>query len=332
MNPVGLSIRAFEPDDRKALIALWMDCGLIREWNDPNQDIELFLATQSAEIFLAHQGKRLVGCCAIGHDGHRGWVYYLGVLPELRGAGIGQTLMGHVEDWLRDQGIPKLQLLVRPDNIGVLTFYARIGYQPNGCQIMQRWLDGREAPGIETTRDDGKLETVITYLEMTERPLLRHVPPPFGLKTALLHAEQPTVAFYRFLYDKVGGPWLWFERRAMDDETLTKIIHDKGVEIYVLYANGVPAGFAELDRRQEPEIELTYFGLMPEFIGKGLGKYLLTWAIERAWSYEPTRLWVNTNQLDHHQALAVYQKCGFSPYKQEHKVIDDPRLNGLIEV
>ena len=332
MSPAGLEIRAYRPDDRAAVVELWKSCGLLKPWNDPDQDIDLFSATGSAEIFLGEQAGRLVASVGAGHDGHRGWVYYLSVDPECRGHGHGEALMRHAEAWLLERGVGKLQLMVRPDNRAALSFYARIGYQPNPCKIMQRWIDGRDAPGIATERDDGRLETVITYLEMTERPALKHVPPPRDLKIALLHAEPPTVPFYRFLYQTVGGPWLWYERRALDDEALRAVIHDPLVEIYVLYANGVPAGFAELDRRQEPEIELAYFGLMPEFIGKGLGKYLLTWAIERAWSYEPSRLWVNTNALDHHQALAVYQKCGFTPYKQEHKVIDDPRLTGLVEV
>jgi GNAT superfamily N-acetyltransferase len=156
------------------------------------------------------------------------------------------------------------------------------------------------------------------------------VVPPQGMKAALLRARPPTVAFYRFLYNTIGGPWLWYERRALDDEALGRIISDDRVEIYVLYANGVPAGYAELDRREPPDIELAYFGLMPDFIGKGLGRYLLTWAIDTAWSYEPERLWVNTNSLDHSNALALYQRCGFRPYSQEHRVIDDPRLIGLI--
>jgi GNAT superfamily N-acetyltransferase len=116
----------------------------------------------------------------------------------------------------------------------------------------------------------------------------------------------------------------------MDDATLSAIIRDDRVEIYVLYVDGVPAGFAELDRREAEEIELAYFGLMPDFVGRGLGRFLLTWAIDTAWSHEPERLWVNTNSLDHPKALALYQRCGFRPYKQEPKLFDDPRITGLI--
>ena len=70
---------------------------------------------------------------------------------------------------------------------------------------------------------------------------------------------------------------------------------------------------------------------MPEFIGKGLGRYLLTWAVDTAWNHEPKRLWVNTNSLDHVKALALYQRCGFRPYRQEQHVMEDPRVIGLIQ-
>ena len=117
---------------------------------------------------------------------------------------------------------------------------------------------------------------------------------------------------------------------VMDDKTLRAVIHDQRVEIYVLYVEGVPAGFAELDRRAEPDIELAYFGLVPEFIGRGLSGYLLSAALDIAWSHEPKRVWLNTNTLDHPRALALYQRLGFKPYKQERKTIPDPRVSGLI--
>ena len=324
------AIRAFEAADRQALIALWNACGLVKPWNDPNQDIDLFLAKDNAEIFVKGTWETLSGSVAVGHDGHRGWIYYLSVDLAQRKTGLGEALMRRAEEWLQAQGLAKMQLMVRAENLGVKRFYAAIGYEPNTCHLMQRWLDGREAPGVKRDRDDGKLEVTITYLEMTEPPHLAAVHPPQGEKLALLHAEPPTVDFYRYLYDTVGRPWLWYDRRTLGDEVLKKIIEDEAVEVYVLYVNGVPAGFAELDRRQQPEIELAYFGLMPSFIGKGYGRYFLTWVIERAWSYEPERLWVHSCDLDHPKALATYQQCGFAPYDQEKRLIDDPRLSGII--
>jgi len=171
----------------------------------------------------------------------------------------------------------------------------------------------------------GKLECVITYLEMTERPTTPTPPAPAS-RLALLRAEQPTVAFYRFLYNTVGAKWLWYERRMLDDEALKAIVQDPDVEIYVLYVRGVPAGFGELDRRRRADVKLAYFGLMPEFIGRGLGRYLLRWTVDQAWTRHPKRLWTHTCNLDHPRVLALYQRTGFVPYRQRTTVIDDPRL------
>ena len=170
------------------------------------------------------------------------------------------------------------------------------------------------------------LEIVVTYLEMVKPPTRPTVPaPPVG-KIALLRAERPTVSFYRYLYNTVGEPWLWWERRLLSDGELERIIQDPLVEIYVLYVDGVPAGYAELDRRKPEEVELAYFGLIPQFIGRKLGPFLLNWAVDTAWFHKPKRLWVNTNNLDHPKALQIYQKAGFAPYRQETKTIPNPRL------
>ena len=98
----------------------------------------------------------------------------------------------------------------------------------------------------------------------------------------------------------------------------------------MLYAEGVPAGYAELDARREPEIELSYFGLVPDFIGQRLGPYLLSFAIRTAWSRRPSRVWVHTCTLDHPAALGLYQRAGFIAYKEELETADDPRSLGLI--
>ena len=111
---------------------------------------------------------------------------------------------------------------------------------------------------------------------------------------------------------------------AAADEALAAIIRDARVEIYVLYCDGAPAGYAELDFRKKGEVELAYFGLIPEYIGRGLGGYMLDWAIDTAWSRRPGRVWVHTCTLDHPAALAVYQKAGFVAYDQETVTIPDP--------
>jgi len=329
-NSDGFKIRPFADGDRDALVALWEACGLTTPWNDPDEDIALLRETPTSEIFVGERDGRLIASACVGYDGHRGWIYYLSVTPQEQGNGRGTALLRDIESWLIARGVPKVQLMIRPQNLAARTFYARAGYEPNPCHLMQRWLMDRDAPTIGRDREDGRLPVTVTYLEMVERPAHPHLSPPRSLNCALLRMRKPSVRFYRYLYNNVGEPWLWFERRAMDDDQLARIIHDEQVEIYVLHVNGEPVGFAELDRRKPPDIELVYFGLLPDFIGKGLGRYLLTWVIDTAWNHAPDRVWLNTNTLDHPKALALYQRCGFRPYKQEHKLFDDPRLNGLI--
>ncbi len=133
----------------------------------------------------------------------------------------------------------------------------------------------------------------------------------------VVHARKPTVAYYRFLYDAVGREYEWTDRTKLTDAQLIALLHDPRIEVHVLMADGVPAGFAELDRRIEGEIELAYFGLMPEFIGQGLGRYFLHWAMQRAWTYRPRRFWLHTETRDHPAALPNYLKAGFSVYKEE---------------
>ena len=178
-------------------------------------------------------------------------------------------------------------------------------------------------------RADGKIESVITHLEMLSPPASPPRPPPReGLD--IEQAVHPTVSFYRYLYDTIGEPWLWGDRRKLSDAALAAIVQDPAVSVYVLRGRGVPAGYAELDGRVAGEIELAYFGLIPEFIGQKLGPYLLDWAIRAAWSRAPKRVWVHTCTLDHPGALAMYERAGFQRFKQEVEIGDDPRALGLI--
>jgi GNAT superfamily N-acetyltransferase len=154
-----------------------------------------------------------------------------------------------------------------------------------------------------------------TYLEMRMR-CHREVPVPRdGL--AIVHVCRPTVKYYRFLYDAVGTDWDWTSRKKLPDDELARIIHDPLDEIHVLTVDGVPAGFAELDRRIAGEIELKQFGLVPEWIGQGLGKYFLQWTIDKAFSYAPHRFWLHTCTADHPVALPNYVAAGFVVYQTE---------------
>jgi len=158
----------------------------------------------------------------------------------------------------------------------------------------------------------------VTYLQMFSRPGPNHEPLREDLR--ILRAENPTIAFYRFLYDTVGRDWNWVDRKLMSDDQLGRIIRDDRVEIYVLYVRGVPAGYIELDRRVDDEVEFAYFGIMREFIGRGLGPLLFRWAVDRAWSYGPKRVWLHTCELDHEAALPLYLRAGFEIFDEQ--VID----------
>jgi len=133
---------------------------------------------------------------------------------------------------------------------------------------------------------------------------------------AIVHARKPTISYYRYLLDAVGKKWHWDGRDKLADADLATIVHDPRDEIHVLFVDGVPAGFVELDRRTEGEIEIVFFGLVAEFIGQGLGKLFLQWVIDKAWSYGPERLWLHTDTEDHPAALPLYLKMGFVVYKE----------------
>jgi GNAT superfamily N-acetyltransferase len=185
---------------------------------------------------------------------------------------------------------------------------------------------GRNVSGADPAACPGdrrSVETVVTYLEMTAPPAGPPRPAPRqGLE--IRRAERPTVSFYRYLYAAVGEPWTWAVRRWLSDPELAAILNDPRVEVNVLWAGGVPAGYAELDRRAPADVELAYFGLMPEFIGQGLGAYLLDWAIHHAWRGRPRRLWLHTCDLDHPRALGFYQRLGFRIYDRRASKLDLP--------
>jgi GNAT superfamily N-acetyltransferase len=173
------------------------------------------------------------------------------------------------------------------------------------------------------------LDDVITYLEMHQRPTAPPVLAPPS-KLALIRVEDCTVSFYRYLYETVGTPWLWYERRLLDDAALDAEINAPTTEIFVLYVGGVPAGYFELDTASARETELRYFGLIPQFIGRRLGPFLLRTAIEQAWSRPIGRLWVHTRNYDHPKALGHYQRAGFVVYGRQALRFEDPRTRGIL--
>jgi ribosomal protein S18 acetylase RimI-like enzyme len=143
VTATALSIAPIEDADVDDVIALWQRCGLTRPWNDPAADIARARNAANATVLIGRDGTTIVATAMVGHDGHRGWVYYVATEPEHRGKGHGRAIMHAAEDWLRQTGIEKLQLMVRADNAKVQAFYQSIGYGEQQRIIYAKWLDGR---------------------------------------------------------------------------------------------------------------------------------------------------------------------------------------------
>lgn len=136
-----MHIAPLPSDLMAAAVQLWSTCGLTRPWNDPDVDLARALVGPSSRVLAAMDDKELLGTVMVGHDGHRGWVYYLAVQPGRRGMGLGRELMLAAESWLDQEGIPKLQLMVRGGNSEVIGFYERLGYVDQGVVVLGRFLD-----------------------------------------------------------------------------------------------------------------------------------------------------------------------------------------------
>jgi ribosomal protein S18 acetylase RimI-like enzyme len=124
-----ISIRPFALRDTETVISLWQETGLTRSWNNPHRDIQRKMSVQPELFLVAVDGDEIVGSVMAGYDGHRGWIYYLASAPRRRGEGIGRHLVEAAEHALLELGCPKVQLMVRPENEEVLSFYDALGYE-----------------------------------------------------------------------------------------------------------------------------------------------------------------------------------------------------------
>jgi GNAT superfamily N-acetyltransferase len=178
----------------------------------------------------------------------------------------------------------------------------------------------------------GKIASVVTYLEMRTKPPLTAPTPPGGL--SLRRVTKPDLNWYRNLFRQVGAEWLWFGRLAMNDEELRKVLWDSHTDIFALAETAgdknEDKGLLELNRTEATEVEIAYFGISSDLLGKGAGRFLLQRALQEAWSHNPKRVWLHTCNLDHPRALEFYRKAGFVPYKSSIEISDDPRLAGLL--
>lgn len=173
----------------------------------------------------------------------------------------------------------------------------------------------------------GKVASIVTYLEMKERPRLKRLTRPVDWRFENLSGDPDR---YRALFRRIGEPWLWFSRVLMPAKALSGIIDDPDVAALALVDDTQDLGLLELDFRRPDECELSFFGVIPEKIGSGAGRFLMNEAIRRAFRQKISRFFVHTCSLDHPAALSFYRRSGFVPYRQAIEVADDPRLKGLL--
>lgn len=175
---------------------------------------------------------------------------------------------------------------------------------------------------------DGKVAFVVTFLEMHAAPGW-NAPQRDDLE--LQRWTSPEADDYRTLFRQVGEDWIWFGRLTMSNEDLESMLAEPARENFLPMRNGKPVGMLELDYSNPEEPELAYFGLTPDAIGGGTGRWLMARVLEMVWERPETRrFWVHTCTGDSPQAIGFYTSCGFTPYKRAIEVADDPRLSGLL--
>lgn len=142
----ALDIGEISDDDIEEVAALWEGCGLTRPWNDPHSDIAFARKTENATLLVGRMDGEIVTSTMVGHDGHRGTVYYVSVDPDHQGKGFGRAIMAAAENWLRERGVWKLNLLVRESNVPVIDFYKTLGYDHEERANLSKWIDPSRKP------------------------------------------------------------------------------------------------------------------------------------------------------------------------------------------
>ena len=131
-----IAFRPLEERDIDDVIALWTACGLVRPWNEPKRDIDFARGKEGSDILLGFEESALVASVMVGHDGHRGWLYYVAVAPEVQGKGIGKVTVRVAEAWLKARGIWAINLNIRSENEEVRAFYSALGYENRDVIVM----------------------------------------------------------------------------------------------------------------------------------------------------------------------------------------------------
>ncbi len=136
-----LTIRQAVPEDEPRVVELWRACDLVASYNDPSADFRFALAGACSDLLVGEdESGQIIGSVMVGHDGHRGWLYYVASTPHSRGSGIGRQMVQAAEEWLRQKGVVKAQLLVRETNTKVVSFYEHLGFEVAPRVVMSKWL------------------------------------------------------------------------------------------------------------------------------------------------------------------------------------------------
>lgn len=171
----------------------------------------------------------------------------------------------------------------------------------------------------------GKIAAIVTYLEMLQCPA--HAK---ASAVKLREIKNPNLNWYRDVFRRAGERWLWWSRLDMTDAQLSAVLKASTTELFIAESEGTEVGMAELDRSRPGQVEIAFFGLYAEALGKGWGQPFMEALLDRAWNSSTSRVWVHTCTLDSPVALPFYVKCGFRPYKRAIEVADDPRIRGVL--
>jgi ribosomal protein S18 acetylase RimI-like enzyme len=144
-SAMPLTIRNAVQEDEPDVVELWRACDLVASYNDPTADFRFARAGASSDVLVAEdETGRISASIMVGHDGHRGWLYYVASAPHSRGSGIGRQMVRAAEEWLLQRGVVKVQLLVRETNTKVVSFYEHLGFEVAPRTVMSKWLCCRE--------------------------------------------------------------------------------------------------------------------------------------------------------------------------------------------
>lgn len=174
---------------------------------------------------------------------------------------------------------------------------------------------------------DGQIAAVVTHLQMFERPAPRRLP---QVTATLVEHAKPDLDWYRDLFSRVGADWMWFSRQGMSDDELAEILHSDDVWVFSVDVDGRSEGLLELDFSVKGQCELGYFGLTSAMVGTGAGRWLMEQALDKVWAQPVERFHVHTCTLDSAQALPFYMRSGFTAYRRQVEIADDPRKIGVL--